>query len=203
MKNRTYLPLPSSGHIRTRCPFVDNFELATNKAFDVCFKMSAACRIPMPWLQTNVALYLLIGPGCWVPLHERDAVLDSTQRRRAVQRAPPARASCHQICACGAHLCLENGPCYYTLINIMAHYRPSNTKEIWCTNDVKICNNDLIIKQGVVSPGLTTPCFSPGFTTPCFIITSLLHIITSLLHHYYIIITMSIMGKMIIICYNT
>ena len=44
-------------------------------------------------------------------------------------------------------------------------------------------------------PGLTTPCFM-GLTTPVFFIRSLLHIITSLLHHYYIIITMSIMGKM-------
>ena len=34
-----------------------------------------------------------------------------------------------------------NSLCYYTL-NIMAHYRPSNNKEKWCTNDVKICNND-------------------------------------------------------------
>ena len=29
MKNQSYLQLPSSGHIQTRCVFVDNFEFAT------------------------------------------------------------------------------------------------------------------------------------------------------------------------------
>ena len=32
----TYLPRPYLEHIRTRCVFVDNFEFAINKAFDVC-----------------------------------------------------------------------------------------------------------------------------------------------------------------------
>ena len=93
---------------------------------------------------------------------------------------------CLWICSCCAHLSLRYASkwsLYYTLINIMAHYRPSNNKEIWCTNDVKICNNDVIMKQG-------------GLKTPCFIITSLLHIITLILHYYFIIITMSIMGQM-------
>ena len=39
LKNRTYLR-PSLGHIWTRCAFVDNFEFATNKAFDVSIGMS-------------------------------------------------------------------------------------------------------------------------------------------------------------------
>ena len=31
IKNRTYLLCPSSGHIRRRCAFVDNFDIVTNK----------------------------------------------------------------------------------------------------------------------------------------------------------------------------
>ena len=31
---------PIFRHIRTRCAFVDTFEFATNKAFDVCVGMS-------------------------------------------------------------------------------------------------------------------------------------------------------------------
>ena len=34
LKNRTYLPRPSLGHIRTRCALIDNFEFATYKAFE-------------------------------------------------------------------------------------------------------------------------------------------------------------------------
>ena len=74
--------------------------------------------------------------ACWVPLHERDPVLDRTQRpgRRAAQRA--LRASCHQRGACGAHLSLRYASKLSLLlhinhnrVNIMAHYRPSNNKE--------------------------------------------------------------------------
>ena len=36
----SYLSHPSLGHIRTKCAFVDNFEFAANKAFDVCIGMS-------------------------------------------------------------------------------------------------------------------------------------------------------------------
>ena len=42
LKNRTYIPRPSLGNIRTRCTFNDNFrfEFATNEATDVCIGMS-------------------------------------------------------------------------------------------------------------------------------------------------------------------
>ena len=76
----------------------------------------------MPWLQTNVALYVRIGPAYWVPLHERDPVRDRTQRHRAAQRAP--RASCHRRGACCAHLipqvCLE----MFLILHIDQHYGP-------------------------------------------------------------------------------
>ena len=35
MNNRKFLLYPSSGHILTRCAFVDNFEFVTNTAFEV------------------------------------------------------------------------------------------------------------------------------------------------------------------------
>ena len=38
LESRTYLLLPSLGHIRKRYAFVDNFEFTTNKAFDVCIR---------------------------------------------------------------------------------------------------------------------------------------------------------------------
>ena len=31
---------PSLGHIQTKCAFIDNFEFAANKAFNVCIGMS-------------------------------------------------------------------------------------------------------------------------------------------------------------------
>ena len=31
---------------------------------------AAAYRVPMPWLQTNMALYVRLGAACWVPLHD-------------------------------------------------------------------------------------------------------------------------------------
>ena len=83
----------------------------------------------MPWLQTNVALYVRIGPACWVPLHERDPVLDRTQRSRAVQRAQRTSSrEAHTVPIIPSGM-PPNGLCYYTLINIMVHYRPSNNNE--------------------------------------------------------------------------
>ena len=39
MKNRTYRLRPSSGHFRTWCALIDNFEFAKNKSFDVYILM--------------------------------------------------------------------------------------------------------------------------------------------------------------------
>ena len=72
----------------------------------------------------------------------------------------------------------------------MAYYILSNNIEKLCTNDVLICNNNVIMKQSINSPGL------PRLLMLCFIITLLFLNITSLLYHYYIIIAMSIMEKM-------
>ena len=52
----------------------------------------------MPWLQTNMALYVRLGAACWVPY--------------LVPIYPSGMP--------------RSGLCYYTLIHIMAHYRPSN-----------------------------------------------------------------------------
>ena len=107
--------------------------------------LEAACLVSMPWLQTNMALYVFIGPGpgqgCWVSLHEslRDQVLDSTQRRRAVQRAP--RASCHLRGACCAHLSLRCVSKLSLLLHINKSHGPcrsSNNKEKRSGNDVRI-----------------------------------------------------------------
>ena len=75
----------------------------------------------MPWLQTNMALYVRLGAACWIPY--------------MVPIYPSGMP--------------RSGLCYYALIHIMAHYRPSNNRE-----------NLVILLR---------------------IITSLLHIITSLL----------------------
>ena len=37
--------MPISGHIRSRCAFIENFEFATNKAFHVCIRMSMLFRL--------------------------------------------------------------------------------------------------------------------------------------------------------------
>ena len=63
----------------------------------------------------------------------------------------------------------------------MAHYRPSNNKEKRCTHDVKICYNDVTIKQGIASPGSN----NKGWRPPVL----LLRHYCALLYYHYIIIT--------------
>ena len=142
--------------------------------------MSGSRRVPMPWLQTNIAPVL-------------DPVLDRTQRRRAVQRAP--RASCRLRGAIGAHLSLRYASkwsFYCTLINIMAHCRPSNNREKLCNNREKLCNNiviicynDVIINRG--SSGTAWRAFILLLRQCNVIITYYYLIIT----YYYIVIMMS------------
>ena len=82
-------------------------------------------RLPMPRLQTNLALHIRPGPACWVALHERDPVRDHTQRRRAVQRAP--RASCSRRGAGGAHLSFRYASKRSLLLHINQDYGPLQT----------------------------------------------------------------------------
>ena len=75
--------------------------------------------------------------ACWVPLHERDPVLDRTQRSRAAQRAP--RASCNReahavpIYPSGMP---PNCLCYYTLITTESTLWPITDLVITKNNDV-------------------------------------------------------------------
>ena len=121
------------------------------------------------------------GTRCWIA--------HSATELRDVPRAHLATGKAHAVAIYPSGM-PRKGLCYYTLINIMAYYILSNNIEKLCTNDVLICNNNVIMKQSINSPGL------PRLLMLCFIITLLFLNITSLLYHYYIIIAMSIMEKM-------
>ena len=119
----------------------------------------AGCRVLMPLLQTNMALFFLHdsikGWAFWVPL------------RLHVRRVHLATAEAQVV-----HIYPEDMPrrcyCCYTLINIMTHCRPSYKREKWCSN-----------KQ-IITKWWNRVSTALDLLLRCYCI---------LLHHYYIIIT--------------